>query len=151
MIFPEKLEDFYRTSVHQFPGSKDNVGIHYQMGISKIATVTAYVYPDPGESLQSHFSQVLDDVRQAHHAGPRSSSEVSVTTPAGPVTGRMASFAWSEEFAGGPATDLDSRVYLFKRGPWFVKYRVTTRAQDAQRVGAAVITLMTTLGFPPEH
>jgi hypothetical protein len=150
MVFPERLGDFYRTSVHQFPGSKDNVGISYQMGLQKTATVTAYVYPDTGESLRSHFSRVLDEVRQAHHAEPGNSSEVSITTPAGPVTGRMASFSYSEAFAGGPATELDSRVYLFKHGPWFVKYRVTGRAQDAQRVGEAVTTLMTTLGFPPE-
>lgn len=150
MVFPERAAGFARLSVSRFPGGEDNYGAGYELrdGTEKLASVTVYVYPNPGLGLEDHFEQVVTDVAGAHGSPPSNRATVAVEQQGTMANGRAASWAYRETF-GRREQDLESRALLFLRGPWFVKYRVTFPAGARGRVEAEVDDLLRALLMPP--
>jgi hypothetical protein len=150
MTFPERAAGFRRVAVTRFPGGEDNFGVSYVLaeGSVTLATVTAYVYPNPGLPLDDHFSQVVADVSDSHAVPPRSRESTAIAQADGMANGRSASWAYREAF-GQREQDLESRALLFARGPWFVKYRVTFPASRRGRVEVEIDDLLRALQLPP--
>jgi len=149
MVFPERAAGFARVSVSQLPGAEES-GAGYELadGREKLASVTVYVYPNAGLGIDDHFERVVADVAGSHGSPPRSRGTVAVEQQGTMANGRAASWAYREAF-GRREQDLESRVLLFVRGPWFVKYRVTYVAGARGRVEAEIDDLLRALLMPP--
>ena len=148
LVFPERLGDFVRVEVEQFPGSRDNVGVSYELGPRKAATVTAYVYPAGEATLDMHSQAVVIDLYQHHGVKPYQASGVTLTLDGRSIAGNVASFAYEEPYGGGPKIPLRSHAYVFTSGKWVVKYRVTNPAAGDDDVQARVRGLVEAIGFP---
>ena len=151
MTFPERAAAFRRVSVTRFPGGEDNFGVGYELaeGGDKLASVTVYVYPNPGLGVDDHFGQVVADVTDSHGVPPRSRATVAVPQQGGTANGRGATWSYREAF-GRREQDVESRAMLFTRGPWFVKYRVTFPASRQGRVEVELDDLLHALTMPAE-
>lgn len=148
LVFPEQVDDFRRVEIEQFPGSRDNFGISYELGPRKAATVTIYVYPAGSAPLEMHSQAVILDVSQHHGVKPYEVQGVTLALDGRSIAGNVASFAYEEPYAGGPKIPLRSHAYVFTSGGWVVKYRVTNPAAGDDELQAQVRDLVEAIGFP---
>jgi hypothetical protein len=146
MLFPERTADFVRTRVIKFAGSRENFGVGYAHD-SLPLLVTIYIYPAEEAHFDEHFSDMVTDVSRSHGAAPVQQSPIEVKQADNVVRGRAAT--WQYKQAYGPnIIEVRSRGFLFHRGHWFVKYRVTNALDVDDNVREAVEGLMASLAMP---
>ena len=155
-VFPETVGPFKDREITRYDKTGANVSAGY--GIStpdaQIA-VTVYIYPGvrrgaiPDALAAKHFEQIKGDVTRVHpDATLDSESKTELTQAAKPRDGRKAVFRFDANFAGKEQA-VRSEVYLFTLGPWFVKYRVSYPAAQADEAAKRIETFMNDLAWPP--
>jgi len=138
MQFPTEVAGFKRLKVLQYDRTGSNVSAGYALDYFgfKIAEVTVYIYPVETDltsgpvSLEKHYDElrallfnIYTDARNLEDG------EIKIGQPFGPQRGLMF------KFTHRPPEPFDSKLcyaklYLFKHGPWFIKYRVTNPVKD---------------------
>jgi hypothetical protein len=91
---------------------------------------------------------MVTDVSQSHDQRPLQQSVIEVNQGTEVVRGRTATWQYMQPW-GPRSIEVRSRAFLFQRGKWFVKYRVTNAVEADERVRQLVEELMTTLVMPP--
>lgn len=125
--FPKRVGNFERVDVKKYDAAGTDMGVGYN-DVQNGVAVTVYVYPvraNAGNSVVEHFKVCKNDVMMAH-GGTKPVAENSIQVAPGgkPQEGRWASFAYKQEFAHRDQL-VASELYLFQKGPWFIKYRAT--------------------------
>jgi hypothetical protein len=116
--------------------------------------MTVYVYPvpqgGPDGSLDGHFQTCKGEVL-SHHRGAEVLSESRVTvTPGGQKqNGWRAAFTYTQRFAQQQQA-VQSDLYLFADGPWFIKYRATYPASQKATAEPVIKTFIDELRWPEE-
>jgi hypothetical protein len=142
MQFPVKLAGFTRGRILQYDAAGDNISAEYTLQSYgfKIAELTVYIYPvetDPRLgplTLEKHFDEVrsllFNIYTDAHNLVD---GKITIGQPSGPQHGLMFSFEHRppELFHSKPCY---AKLYLFKYGPWFIKYRLTNPIKQDKKV-----------------
>jgi len=143
MQFPGTVQSFQRINARSYSDSgQDDVGIGYKSVLRYVPiTVTVYVYPVPSIYRdESASSQVADPERFLMDNSLSDITRVILSLHKDTVmlkkqtftlqqngrmiNGRKALFQYKQPVAGAEQ-DVLSELYLFRSGPWFVKYRAT--------------------------
>ena len=155
MHFPDAIGSWRRTDVRDYDRTGDNIGVAYELMLPrKEASATVFVYPTgstrvSASALERHFEMVLDQVRQAHRDARVVSSDTLVVTQGGEaIRGLRATLAFQDAFSGPQVQPLLSHAYLFARGPWYIKYRITYPANRREVVEPEVRRLLEALVLP---
>ncbi len=142
MQFPAEVGDFKRVKVIQYDQAADNISAEYVLDYFgfKIAEVTVYIYPvenDPISgpvSLEKHYDELRALLFNIYtDASNLEDGEIKIGQPFGPQKGLMFKFTHKppELFK---STLCYAKLYLFKHGPWFIKYRVTNPVKEDVKV-----------------
>ena len=150
LAFPTTLGSLERTRIVAFPEAKDNVGVTYRSAGDHPVVLTIFAYPVLDATFDAHFEHVLNDVRETHHAEPQQKAKTSTDTPKGTLHTGLATFLFAEPFVGGKEPEaLLSRLSLFQRGTWLVKYRITSRTTDQAVADDVLRKSFQVIGIPP--
>jgi hypothetical protein len=142
MQFPTEIAGFKRVKVLQYDQTGSNVSSVYDLDYFgfKIAEVRVYIYPVETDltsgpvSLEKHYDELrallFNIYTDAHDL---EDGEIKIGQPFGPQQGLMF------KFTHRPPELFDSKLcyaklYLFKHGPWFIKYRLTNPVKDDVKV-----------------
>jgi hypothetical protein len=153
MQFPAEIGRFERVAL---PTVYDRMGYNVSVGYSRASgffrtrrtTLTVYVYAGnlmvdaPQGPLHAEFQSSKIDVLK-EHPDATLVEELDSTIPdaEGSVSGRVARFRIP---AAGRETI--SEVYLFRRGVWLLKYRVTHEGRPQPAAKSDTSTVMKVLG-----
>jgi hypothetical protein len=143
MQFPGLVEAFQRVNARSYSDSgQDDVGIGYKSILRYVPiSVTVYVYPipsiykidspsaavsDPERFLMDNsFSDITSVILSLHKDTVLLKKQTFTLQQNGRmINGRKALFQYRQPVAGAQQEVL-SELYLFRSGPWFVKYRAT--------------------------
>ncbi len=126
--------------------------------------LTVFVYPAPmvasfgspqnvidearAKLFLDHYNSVKQEISNAH-PGARlvAESNFKLVQNDGTFAGLMASFEYPDLFAG-VRQDLTSELYLFQRGFWLIKYRVTFPQQLKPLADPAIGRFLQDLPWP---
>jgi hypothetical protein len=156
MEFPAEVAGFKRTKITQYDHQGANVGVDYALDYFgfNIAEVTVYIYPDettPGSgpvSLEKHYDELrallFNIYTDAHDL---EDGEIKIGQPFGPQRGLMFKFTYR------PPRLFKSelcyaKLYLFKYGPWFIKYRLTNPVKEDVKVDIEFNKFLQMLTWP---
>jgi hypothetical protein len=142
MQFPTEVAGFKRVKVTQYDRTGSNVSAEYTLDYFgfKIAEVRVYIYPvetNPGfgpMTLEKHYDELrallFNIYTDAHDL---EDGEIKIGQPFGPQRGLMFKFTYHppDMFDSKPCY---AKLYLFKYGPWFIKYRVTNPVKEDVKV-----------------
>lgn len=143
MQFPGMVEAFQRINARSYSATgQDDVGIGYKSILRYVPiTVTVYVYPvpavyradsaspevaDPEKFLMDNSLNDITSVILSLHKDTVLLKKQTFTLQQNGrmINGRKALFQYTQPVDGAPQ-DVLSELYLFRSGPWFVKYRAT--------------------------
>lgn len=142
MEFPAEVAGFKRTKILQYDQQGTNVSAGYNLDYFgfPIAEVIVYIYPDettPGlgpVSFEKHYDELRALLFNLYaDARDLEDGEIKIGQPFGPQRGLMF------KFTHRPPKLFNSelcyaKLYLFKHGPWFIKYRVTNPVKEDVKV-----------------
>lgn len=167
MRFPEIVADFERDSVINYSGSRrDNISVGYYCSLEYLPVIAmVYVYPAPSAHFAGSSTEIIQETRQTlfeNHFNLLTSDitsqhrdtillveeEVSLQQPTLSLTGKKAVFNFKEIF-GGPEQEIISELYLFQRGPWLIKYRISYPWAIQNQVRQVIGDFMEALTIPP--
>jgi hypothetical protein len=145
MEFPLQIGNFKRVRSVKYDHEGANVSSEYilqSFGFT-IAELKVFIYPSETEvngplSLDKHYDQtraLLFNIYFDAHG--LEEGEIKIGQPFGPQEGKMFSFIYKPPDSFNSKTCY-SRLYLFKHGPWFIKYRVTNLPKEDGKVQKAV-------------
>jgi hypothetical protein len=169
MTFPERVAGFARVAVRRLAASGGDAAagpegvptggespaapgtrrVHYRLrdGTETLAEVTAAVHPRAGQALEERFGAVVAAVGVELGSAPRRREATAVDQAAGMANGLAAHWSYAGEL-GGRRRELESRVLLFRRGEWFVEYRVRFAAAARGRAELEIDELLRSLAMP---
>jgi len=156
MQFPAKLAGFKRVKVLQYDRTGDTISADYTLKSFgfEVAQLTVYIYPveiDPVAgpiTLEKHYDEVRALLFNLYtDARDLEDGEITVGQPFGPQRGL------TFKFVHRPPDLLKSKLcysklYLFKHGPWFIKYRLTNLVNDDVDVALKFGKFMQLLTWP---
>jgi hypothetical protein len=125
--FPEKIGPFQRVWVRRYDQEAYNVAGHYQLiGLRVMATVYHYPGTQDGSPLSSesfvqHYDQVKADIERAANVDFVDESPHSTTINGFRARGMRA--LYQAPSLRGINEPVDSTLYLFSIGPWYLKFR----------------------------
>jgi hypothetical protein len=147
--FPPDVGTFTRVSGYRYDDDGKNVSVGYSDAALKLI-LTAYVYPNGGESTLKHFERVKRDVKLIH---PESTivAEGQWTFEQGgrKLSGRRAAFVFSVPIAGRQR-EVISEAYLLRLGDHFVKFRATCPREKYEAAVDRVARFFQALKLPEE-
>ena len=138
LAFPERVGPFERVSISAYDAPRTGIEVGYDYrSFDALVAFTVYVREplrsDSGElaSLEQQFG-LEKAVITADHPGAEESwsRETAAATDGIALPGQAAQFEYDERFNLSKQPVL-SRLYLFDRGGWFVKYRATYARDQA--------------------
>jgi hypothetical protein len=129
--FPPKVTDFTRTRVTPYNDAKSDIQVDYE-NQPFTCLLSSYVYPATG-TLHDHYAKCKADVTTVH-PGAQLLKEMPlrVDKSGAAYDGLEAIYAMNEAFGSAQRQPLLSRLILFRRGDYWVFYRITyTKASAA--------------------
>jgi hypothetical protein len=123
-VFPENIGSFKRTVAQSYDDDGKNIGVGYQIRKPDCSvTVTFFIYPKLGSSLNQEFEAVNDAIKQYNPTSrliSRKNIEASDFRPSGLFS--------SYEIPNGI-----TRTYFFENSEDFIKYRITYPASTREK------------------
>jgi hypothetical protein len=145
--FPADVGTFTRVSAYRYDDDGRDVSVGYSDRGLKVI-LTAYVYPNRGQSLLRHFEQVKHDLRQINPAAePASEGAWELEQNGRKFTGRRAKFEFRLK-VGEKERDVVSEAYLLRLGDNFVKFRVTCPKEKYEAAEERVERFLQSLKLP---
>ena len=155
MQFPTQVGNFKRTRVMRYDREGTNISGDYifqSFGFT-IAELKVYIYPVEMDaagplSLDKHYDQTRALLFNIYFdAHDLEEGEIKIGQPFGPQQGKTFTFVHrpADSFK---SKSCYSRLYLFKHGPWFIKYRVTNLPKEDGKVQKEVGKFMHILKWP---
>lgn len=122
MRFPKVVGDFSRFGAGPRDAAALNVMVGYKVGERAddptTTLMTVFVYPSDSGALASEFQKVINEIKAAHPEYVElSAGEIEKSQEGKSISGRSCMFSFHA--FGQP---LVGSVYLFKYGPWFIRY-----------------------------
>src|SRR4051794_18103245 len=145
--FPADVGTFTRVSAYRYDEDGRDVSVGYSDRGLKVI-LTAYVYPNRGQSLLRHFEQVKHDLRQINPAAePASEGAWELEQNGRKFTGRRAKFEFRLK-VGDKEREVVSEAYLLRLGDNFVKFRVTCPKEKYEPAEERVVRFFEALKLP---
>lgn len=132
-VFPARIGAFERGTVQVHDTTGADLSVSYDVNLpDRQVHGTIYVYPvtlygpDGSDAVERELSRAEAEVRQVRPAAillderPVGTMHNLILTP-----GLLARFTFAGGFGSDAPGDMRSLLYLFRQGPWFVKYRIT--------------------------
>jgi hypothetical protein len=156
MQFPAEVAGFKRTKILQYDQQGANVGVDYSLDYFgfKIAEAKVYIYPDettPGlgpVSLEKHYDELRALLFNLYtDARDLEDSEIKIGQPFGPQRGLMFKFTHRPQQLFKSQLCY-AKLYLFKNGSWFIKYRLTNPVKEDVKVDIEFRKFLQMLTWP---
>ena len=142
MIFPEKVGDFRRVSITQFTQEGNDTGVSYNANnFMNSILASVFVYPAPRIASFGSPSYVIENSRKIvlrdhlkelkntitdEHPDAKLISEKDYTLTTGGKSYKGTKVVYELKFQYGfYSIDSISHLYLFQKGKWLIKYRIT--------------------------
>jgi hypothetical protein len=124
-FLPPKVGEFILVSTKAFDESGEDVGIGYNMLSPVPVALTAYIYPS------IDFSEEYENAKRAISVQRKDAKLVSEkNVELRYLKGACARFEFVDVFFGSRKT-VNSLLYLYETGGWFVKFRITYGKDDS--------------------
>ncbi len=167
MVFPVYAGLLQRVRITQYAPAEQDVGVGYNLADAGApVAATVYVYPAPrltaiGSSpamveeartrlFREHWEGTKSGILRVHPDATTVSDEEFVLTTAGQARmGRKATFALAYTF-GEHRQDSLSELYLFQKGPWLIKYRITFPKTIQDEVRPVITDFFKALAWPQD-
>jgi len=133
--FPEYIRRFRRLSITYFNEEQTNFGVAYQLPHpTHPVAASVYVYPildipagknnmyTRKQQYETDFQRIKNEILQIR-PGTVLTDEKEVFYGNG--VGKSATYEYTGIFAGQPKLQI-SELFLFTRGQWYLKFRITT-------------------------
>jgi hypothetical protein len=140
VLFPARLGAFERAGRTQHDADGTSVGSYYA---GRLVVLGVYYYKD-SLSFAQEFATCREDVKTVMP----NAQLVSDTPSALRGQGRRATFSVRGDFLGDPDVKLVSELLMFPENDRFLKFRVTYRADHADRARAEVDSFVRSLSLP---
>lgn len=151
-VFPSTLGGCPRGAITAYSGGQDDVGTTYlsvRPGVRLLTTV--YVYPRslrPPSDLQGHIDEVIREIEEYHSdAKVGETRQFTIDSSKSPLSGLVVSFEYSTRL-GFQNEMVTSFAYLFVRGDWFVKFRMTCPQSEVSGVHGLIDQCLRDFGWP---
>lgn len=124
--FPLYIRSFIRGHPHNYDRAGYDVSVGYRLYESGAAEATIYIYPSEGVDLKEHFGSLKDSIIY-YHPQARQIEEVDVAVElddGSELSGHCAVYTFEEIFHGRNRI-VESQAFVFKKGNWFIAFRIT--------------------------
>jgi len=145
--FPPKVGPFTQVKVTPFNEAHSDIEVDYNNDPYTVH-LSVYVYPahDP---LQKHYEQCKADVMQVH-PDAKLLEEKPITLEKGGTKfdGFSALYSFRGKFVANKEQDLLSKLIVFRRGDYYVLYRISYAADDKAAAEKQIDDFIQQLAWP---
>lgn len=149
VVFPQRLAEFRREHGTVFHGNPANICVLYTCNDPN-AVCDIYVYAHNDDDLVEHFKAVIRDIRRSWDDVKILESVLVKLPLAGEAEHDVAHARFTCQPKGRPDDKRYSEFALTQNGRFFVKYRITGRAADAEAIQKSLAALLVALELPAE-
>jgi hypothetical protein len=145
--FPPKVAAFTRARITPYNAEKSDIEVDYDNNPYTVHA-SVYVYPahDP---LAQHYMKCKSDVFQVHpDATILSEKDVSLTEGGVKYDGFSALFQFRDRFVNSTPQDLLSLLWVFRRGDYYVLYRISYAKSDKESAEREIGDFIKRLDWP---
>lgn len=150
MRFPIEVAGLLRVGMSRYDKRGDDVSVGYHHLDNTMAlTATVYIFPADryGGDIDVQFSEARDAVlRNRQGAELLAQGDMQLFQRGEYKTGRRAHFSVKDPSGQRPM--MVSHLFLFRHGPWFIKYRATFPAEQHDVCDDALLRFMAALPWP---
>ena len=154
MQFPKYVGLFERACVNCYDTTEDDISIeYYRPPVRGLAEITVYIYPynDAGNNdniLKNEFESCEEAIESFYQdVTIISEGKTHITQQAHTYVGLGVTYSINKQTALGTQPVI-SKLYLFRHGSWFIKYRITYLEEMDDYVGPEAQQFMNELRWP---
>jgi hypothetical protein len=140
-FFPQ-TGGFYLVGTRIYDVVGENVSVGYNMMSPAPAAVTIYVYP--ADDFLREYEMVKKAISDMHNNAQPLLENDNVLAG---VKGKYAQYEYIDSFFGARKM-VNSYVYLYETGAWFVKVRITYAKDEAAVVESEIESFFKVFSFP---
>ena len=124
--FPMYISSFIRGYSHSYDPHGYDVSVGYSLYESGAAEATIYIYPTEGIDLKEHFEltkYAIDYYHPDAHQVEEFDTAVEFDNDSA-ISGICAVYTFEEKYHGKNQM-VESQAFVFKKGDWFISFRIT--------------------------
>jgi hypothetical protein len=148
--FPLKLGSFIRGNPYAFDSAGYNIAVGYSINDSMAAQTTIYIYPSVDLDLMELFSEVKSAIEYHQQDAHQSYAfEIAVELDdESTLSGYFAVYKFKLSFRGRKQM-VESWAFLFNKGDWFIKFRISyPMAENQASMRRVVDSLVNSFDYP---
>lgn len=148
--FPPKVAAFALTKITPYNDAKSDIEVDYDNNPFTVHA-SVYVYP-ASDPLKQHYEQCKAGVVTVHpDAKLLEEKPISLNKSGVDYRGFGALFAFRYNFAGKDDQELLSRLWVFRRGNYYVLYRISYLRGDKGAAEKEIDDFIRQLSWPTGH
>lgn len=151
MEFPKYVGLFERATINRYDSIGNDISIAYfRPPIRGIAELTVYIYPctDYHNDLIKDFEACKQAIEEYYRDEKTiSEGEIRITQDGNTYTGLGITYSFNKQ-ATNMVYPVYSKLFLFRHGRWYIKYRATYLREMDEYVGDEIRQFMNELKWP---
>ena len=145
--FPPNVAAFARAKITPFNAAHSDIEVDYN-NVPFTAHLSAYVYPAP-YPLYEHYEQCKAEVLKSHpDAKLLEEKPVTVEKTGVIYHGFYALYGFRDKFVGHVSQDLLSQLIVFRRGDYYVLFRISYAVADKANAEARIADFLDQFAWP---
>jgi hypothetical protein len=147
--FPMSIRSFIRGNPYSYDHAGYDVSVGYQLYESGAAAATVYIYPALEIDLKDHFEELKYSIVYFHgDARQKEEFDTSVELEDGStIVGLCAVYSYQQKYHGRKQK-VESQAFVFKRGNWFIAFRITyPEIENRELIRDEAYDLVTQFGY----
>jgi hypothetical protein len=143
--FPMYISSFIRGKPHSYDHYGYDVSVGYSLYESGAAVATIYIYPSDGVDLKEHLGSIKNSI-DYYHPDAHQVEEFDTTVElanGSEISGYCAIYTFKQNYHGRNRM-VESQAFAFKRGNWFIAFRITYPVIENQELIREEVNLLVT-------
>ena len=124
--FPMYINPFIRGNTHSYDRHGYDISVGYGLYESGAAEATIYIYPSEGIDLKEHFQSTKYAINYYNPSAHQLKEFDMAVEPddGSKISGCCAVYTFEAKYHGRNQM-VESQAFVFKKGKWFISFRIT--------------------------
>jgi hypothetical protein len=153
--FPKYVGFFMRGQISRYDETGNDISVAYYLPpVSGVTTTTVYLYPATDYennpiNLKMHYDKIKETIKAHYYKFTIiSDEEIQIVQNDKIYHGFCATFSMTKQSAIESSAAVLSKLYLFRHGEWFIKYRFTYPQNSKDHIEKEIDRFLESLIWP---